>query len=847
MQTVNPYRYTLDWFDSNYKSRIPLKVNSGQAPGGPHSDFVMWVNGIFPSLVGLSEKQMRFADKNKVPLPYHIVSFDNTTGDLKAWVKTVSITDGDQIFLYFNVPQLSKISDATFVRDIDIGAEDVFPTGIDFSPDGMIMYTTGLQWLRINQYLLTSPFDITTATFFGFLFVGDVAGVNVSPTGVKISAMGNKIFVTNGAGATVYEYNLGTFFDVTTGTYFQEFSTATEGSILTDIEMSSDGTKMFVISDFNNIIIEYTLPTPFNLAGAVFANQINVLNIEQQALAITFNSGGTRMYILGASNGEIHEYYLRGPYDITLAEYVVSLSVNAQDGTPGGIRMTSGDTQVIMVGSTTNNIYEYTLFASFDQEFRPPQDIVPSAMTFNNDGSKMYVLGSQFSDVLEYDLSTVYDINSGTFRASYNYQTDEAGMLTIRFNPDGTRMFLFGINSRNIWQYNLAIPWEVDSIIVAPSVTFFLGVQDSGARGVTFGLDGYNLFMVGDNTNTIYQYDMEVPYDVTSLSYSGNSYDISAYTNSASCLIFNALGTEVFVGSNGEDVIYKFELKNGFNLSDVTFKTSFKTNQPMIFLEDIAFNPDGTKMYLTDNGVRFVKQYTHYQPFDNQDPKTVWADYENVFYMNTNSGGINSIINQTGKRNGESIGGPFPVTGKLGKALTFNGTSQFVEFSHNIDKSFRLMTWVGSNTVNWNDLGTITSNRSSNGALITGVTGNKDMQFYIFDTAGFHLIGPTVTIPNILTMHRYGVMYDDVAKKAYTIWDNTITEVAIDLTRLANTISTTTIAFDTFGAAIRYGNMRSDDYRFQNSVVSTDFIITEFNNQNNVNAFYDTQLEQRIP
>ena len=51
------------------------------------------------------------------------------------------------------------------------------------------------------------------------------------------------------------------------------------------------------------------------------------------------------------------------------------------------------------------------------------EEIRPRGITFNNDGSKMYIIGSTDDDVNEYNLSTNFDISTATFVDSYSFMT----------------------------------------------------------------------------------------------------------------------------------------------------------------------------------------------------------------------------------------------------------------------------------------------------------------------------------------------------------------------------------------------------------------------------------------
>ena len=51
------------------------------------------------------------------------------------------------------------------------------------------------------------------------------------------------------------------------------------------------------------------------------------------------------------------------------------------------------------------------------------EEALPRGITFNNDGSKMYIVGWDGDDVNEYNLSTNFDVSTASFVDSYSFMT----------------------------------------------------------------------------------------------------------------------------------------------------------------------------------------------------------------------------------------------------------------------------------------------------------------------------------------------------------------------------------------------------------------------------------------
>ena len=121
-----------------------------------------------------------------------------------------------------------------------------------------------------------------------------------------------------------------------------------------------------------------------------------------------------------------------------------------------------------MIGDSSNSIYQYTLStpwdlstASYDSvDFSvSSQDTKPQAIAFKSDGSKMYIVGYTNDHVHQYTLSTPWDLYTATYdTVSLSVVSQDTYPRDISFKPDGTKMYLVGYNSQSIYQYTHFYP-----------------------------------------------------------------------------------------------------------------------------------------------------------------------------------------------------------------------------------------------------------------------------------------------------------------------------------------------------------------------------------------------------
>ena len=99
-------------------------------------------------------------------------------------------------------------------------------------------------------------------------------------------------------------------YDISTATFVQDFSVASQEANSTDIIFNNDGTKMYVIGTSGDDVNEYSLATAFDISTASFAGNSERFSIaaqDQTPSGLTFNNDGTKMFMSGNANHRINE------------------------------------------------------------------------------------------------------------------------------------------------------------------------------------------------------------------------------------------------------------------------------------------------------------------------------------------------------------------------------------------------------------------------------------------------------------------------------------------------------------------------------------------------------------
>ena len=255
-----------------------------------------------------------------------------------------------------------------------------------------------------------------------------------------------------------------------------------------------------------------TVSLPYNISGTVYDSVSFSVNAqESDPQDIAFNATGTKMFIIGANGDEVNEYTLSIAFDVSTSVFVDSFSVAAQNTTPTGLSFSADGTKMYVVGFGNANVFEYTLSVGFDvstasytQSFSiAAQGSWPRGITFNPDGTKMFVVEALSKIILEYALSTAYNVSTASFVSSSSVSATGGEPTGIAFNADGTKMFLSSTSTSRVDEYELSTAFLISTISYSQS---FAITQDTSAQGVAFGNNGTKMFIIGGANDTVYQY-----------------------------------------------------------------------------------------------------------------------------------------------------------------------------------------------------------------------------------------------------------------------------------------------------------------------------------------------------
>jgi hypothetical protein len=212
--------------------------------------------------------------------------------------------------------------------------------------------------------------------------------------------------------------------DFTSATYDSSY-TIPSATNLRGIVISDDETKILVIdiSASTNYLTRIELTTAGDLSTASVADTSSIGTGTKSNL---FLQSPSIVWAMDASNDSIKKYTLN-------ADFGDSISSTGSTSVPAGANTTSGDN--------------------------------PNSVTFNNDGSKMFIGDWNADGVQEFALSTSYDPSTATYTDNGDVSAQTVNPYAHFWGASGTKLYVHegSAGTSKLFQYTLSTAYDVST------------------------------------------------------------------------------------------------------------------------------------------------------------------------------------------------------------------------------------------------------------------------------------------------------------------------------------------------------------------------------------------------
>ena len=195
---------------------------------------------------------------------------------------------------------------------------------------------------------------------------------------------------------------------------------------------------------------------------------------------------------------------------------------------------------------------------------------------------------------------TVRMTHTPTFVGDFSVNSQDTSPEGMAFNTDGTKMFIVGDQNDNVYEYACSTGFDVSTCTLED--TQDVSGQDTIPRGIAFNTAGTKMFILGDATNDVTEYSLDTGFDISdNLTVVGEPFSVQDQEVTPNDLAFNTDGTKMFIVGPAGDDVNEYACSTGFDVSSCSYSgdgerkdVSGQDEKPL----GMAFNTDGTKMFI---------------------------------------------------------------------------------------------------------------------------------------------------------------------------------------------------------------------------------------------------------
>lgn len=261
-------------------------------------------------------------------------------------------------------------------------------------------------------------------------------------------------------------------------------------------------------------------------------------------------------------------------FDITLSVFQGKfLSTRGQSSQTIGMTMKPDGTKVFIDDRTAKTVFQYSLATAWDMStatydsksfLHSGQSSDSKGLAFSSDGTKMFVSDVSTASVFQYTLATPWDVSTASYASkSCLTSSQDSRPDSVTFNNDGTKLFILGVNgaNKNAYRYSLSPAYDVSTCVFDTGQTFTFNSQTTNAIGISFSSDGKRFIMNGEN-QVAYTYTLSTAFDLTSMSYDNKSFATGAYVIDPRNVYFSPDNNHWYASDSNTNTVWEFSVCN---------------------------------------------------------------------------------------------------------------------------------------------------------------------------------------------------------------------------------------------------------------------------------------------
>ena len=279
--------------------------------------------------------------RSRYVAPVESGSSVSTLADMDALIAETGMTTGDQAFVQENNKLYLYNGTGWYLVATVENAQPTTISGVEsaysLANDGTATVITAVSE-DPEGFPLTWSYAVTTGSLGSTATVSQTDNVfTITPSTDTANAGEFSITfsVTDGStGVVSAASNFTLAFSILSQASYDNvsFSVSSQDGYPWGLTFNTTGTKMYMVGNVNDSVFQYNLSTAFDLSTASY-NNVNFSVSAQTSVAwdVKFNSSGSIMYVVEKTNKKVHQYNLSTNFEISTARYNnIAFSVASQ-------------------------------------------------------------------------------------------------------------------------------------------------------------------------------------------------------------------------------------------------------------------------------------------------------------------------------------------------------------------------------------------------------------------------------------------------------------------------------------------------------------------------------------
>ena len=481
------------------------------------------------------------------------------------------------------VSVLTDISNATYSKEFSTASQTGSLLGISFLSDGTKMYVAGASY--VYQYNLSTAWDVSTASYSNYYL--DYSSYDTTTEAFFIKPDGTKAWFIGRNSDRVRLINFSTAGDLSTASISSDsfLVSGAEGNP-TGLTFKSDGTKMYFIGTSNDAVWEYALSTAWDVTTASYTTNFGIGSQDHAPSGVCFDSTGTKMYVAGEANNDIFLYNLSTAWDISTSSYSNTLlDISSRDHSVQDVFVGDNNSKIYVVGNVSNKIFQYDNGSTV---------LALGSGSFASTDVGKRIVGNG-GDVILTSTGGAFDTTGGSaFTDNSTIAAGSWSMFGLKSAGDASGITISGKASSGNYTLLDTTDGHTHKVTLAST-------NSGGDQGFTIDPNGLYLYTVSSQDDRVKRYDFGTAWDLSTLNTtatSGQEVNTSGYDGGCVDVAFNPSGTKMYVAGQDSDYVYQWNLSTAWDLSTASYTGSLNvqaSNRVAGGFNGIFVTADGTK------------------------------------------------------------------------------------------------------------------------------------------------------------------------------------------------------------------------------------------------------------